>query len=454
MGVGEGDTGTCVGQRGGTVRLRGHRKQLAASCCVPAVRICHPAHPRPITGMAPRERAPSTPSTPLGPRSGGEMRSGPLPSSGGLDTLSMAGPPLPAPGRAPSQGKLVPVGVWAAPSPRGAELGGPGGVTGLGLTLGFAAAPAIALELSAKEGVRRVSPELGGGRLGSTSPSTGHTGVGGGANSRAPPAEGAAPAHHPGVGAGTGEAGAGDRGDRLTPPPSPSTGSVSRGVSRSRGGSLRLAAARCPRRAALLRPGPAPPPRRTHRGAGGGCSFPAEVAQRAPARPPRVPGPRVLAVQVHSEAPAVAVGLAGALGAREPLAWRAGTVLQCDGLAGDRAPICSSNNTDPPCQPSDPFPMEHPPPRAAAGARGAGHAACPLLRDPPSKPQPVGTPTLSPPPHGMGTGRHFGAGRPFPPHHGCASSWGLPTRGITLPGCGCTLRTRVYPHGCALHTRV
>ena len=87
----------------------------------------------------------------------------------------------------------------------------------------------------------------------------------------------------------------------------------------------------------------APPPRRTL------CSPPRGED------PPGLPGPRVFAVQVHSEAAlgavAVAAGLAGALGAREPLCRRAGTVLQCAGLAGDRAPICRASTETPTRQP-------------------------------------------------------------------------------------------------------
>lgn len=144
-------------------------------------------------------------------------------------------------------------------------------------------------------------------------------------------------------------------------------------------------------------------------------------ARRARSPPPGVPGLGVLAVEVHSEAPAVAVatGLEGAcaLGTGEPLGWRAGAVLQCDGLAGDRAPICSSKHRDtPPC-----IRPAKPPPRGAPPCPQLAWARCwlPPLSPPASKLQPTGTPrdVLSPgagarhrmPRHGGG---HLGAGHP------------------------------------------
>lgn len=114
------------------------------------------------------------------------------------------------------------------------------------------------------------------------------------------------------------------------------------------------------------------------------------------ARPP-VPVPGVFAVQVHSEAPAVAVaaGLAGAgaLGTREPLGWRAGTVLQCEGLAADRAPICSRETPD--ISPAAPSPGSNTCPGRLGCPLGWARRVPPVDASP-SKPQPTGTPTLCP----------------------------------------------------------
>ena len=113
----------------------------------------------------------------------------------------------------------------------------------------------------------------------------------------------------------------------------------------------------------------APPPRRTL------CSPPRGED------PPGLPGPRVFAVQVHSEAAlgavAVAAGLAGALGAREPLCRRAGTVLQCAGLAGDRAPICRASTETPTRQPIPQRPGD--PRTERCGSVRAGRDASPRV---------------------------------------------------------------------------
>lgn len=155
-------------------------------------------------------------------------------------------------------------------------------------------------------------------------------------------------------------------------------------------------------------------------------------------------------MQVHSEAPAVAVaaGLAGAgaLGTREPLGWRAGTVLQCEGLAGDRAPICSTET--PAHQPSGPSPGSTPLPRLPRVPTGlAGHTECHPLTPPPPSHSPRGHPRRALRPITGCPGWRFGAGQPFPPHREPGAAH---TRGsISPPGC-----RAAYPHGCAHGTRV